>query len=173
MVAGTRDAKPVVTAAETRQHSRRCRTARRRPDRAAASSRSAPEPERPASGAAADASEADRLRLLGEDPAIGGFRKSEMETALRVESELGVTLTRSTNPAVDWVDANGKTYDSVGNFDGRYFDREWPHLQERILDHPAKADRVPIDVSRFTPAQVHLIQQFILDLGPRVFLVGM
>jgi hypothetical protein len=58
-----------------------------------------------------------------------------METALRVESELGVRLTRSTNPA--------------------------------------KADRVPIDVSRFTPAQVHLIQQFILDLGPRVLLVGM
>lgn len=48
---------------------------------------SAEEHQSSASGAAPDAAVADRLRLLGEDPAIGGFRKSEMETALRVETE--------------------------------------------------------------------------------------
>jgi hypothetical protein len=117
--------------------------------------------------------EAERLRQLGQDPATGAFREREMETASRVEKELGVRLERSTDPNVDWVDANGKSYDAVGNFDSRFFESQWPNLQTRILDHLAKADFVPIDVSRFTPAQVELVRQFIQDLGPRVFLVGM
>jgi hypothetical protein len=119
------------------------------------------------------ADEAERIRALGEDPATGAFRQSEMETANRVEQELGVTLERSTDPQVDWVDpASGKTYDAVGNFDSKYFDQQWPNLQVRIMDHLAKADFVPIDVTKFTPAQVAQVEQFIQNLGPRVFIVG-
>ena len=46
------------------------------------------------------------------------------------------------------------------------------NLQTRILDHMAKADFVPVDVSGFTEAQVSQVQQFIEPLGPSVFIVG-
>ena len=84
-------------------------------------------------------------------------------------------LSRSTDPKVDWVDAaTGKTYDAVGNFPARHFDQQWPNLQTRIVDHLAKADYVPVDVSQFTPEQIAKVQKFITDngLGPRAFLVG-
>jgi hypothetical protein len=118
--------------------------------------------------------EEERIHDLGMDPATGKFRSAEAETAQRVEQELGIELKRSTDPAVDWVDDTGKTYDAVGNFDARHFDRQWPNLQTKIIDHLGKADVVPIDVSRFTPEQVAKIAQFVSDngLAPRAFLVG-
>jgi hypothetical protein len=93
---------------------------------------------------------------------------------VRIEGERGVHLTRSevAENGPDWEGSDGKSYDAVGNFDGRYFDRQWPRLQERIVDHLEKADYVPVDVSRFTPEQVAQIKEFIGPLGPRVFLVG-
>lgn len=121
------------------------------------------------------AAEAARRQALGMDPATGKFRQAEAETARRIEELLGIELERSTNPNVDWVDpVSGLTYDAVGNFDAAYFDRQWPNLQIRIIDHLLKADRVPIDVSRFTPEQIATVQQFLTDngLGPRAFLVG-
>jgi hypothetical protein len=99
-------------------------------------------------------------------------RQSEYDTAVRVQEERGVTLRRSSDPSVDWVDDAGKTYDAVGNFPSRYFSQQWPNLQTRILDHMAKADFVPVDVSQFTSEQVALVRTFIQNLGPRVFLVG-
>lgn len=121
--------------------------------------------------------EAERLRQLGEDPATKGFRQQETETASRIEREKGVRLERSRDPAVDWVDADGKTWDAVGPFESQYFDEQWPNLQTRILDHLAKADYVPIDVTRFTPEQVEVVRRFIQTLGPesspRVFLIGL
>ena len=81
-------------------------------------------------------------------------------------------LQRSTNPGVDWVDANGNTYDAVGNFSSKYFNQQWPNLQTRILDHMAKADFVPVDVSGFTSEQIALVKQFTNPLGPSVFTVG-
>jgi uncharacterized protein YukE len=118
--------------------------------------------------------EEQRLHDLGMDPATGRFRQAEAETAQRIEQELGVELKRSTDPRVDWVDDTGKTYDAVGNFDARHFDSQWPNLQTKIVDHLAKADIVPIDVSKFTPEQVAKIAQFVSDngLAPRAFLVG-
>jgi hypothetical protein len=109
---------------------------------------------------------------LGRDPATGSFRQSEYDTAVRVQEERGVTLRRSHDPSVDWVDEAGNTYDAVGNFPSRYFDQQWRNLQTRILDHMAKADYEPVDVSQFTPEQVALVRTFVQDLGPRVFLVG-
>jgi uncharacterized protein YukE len=120
----------------------------------------------------AEIAEAQRLRQLGMDPATGAFRSREMETAGRIEEGREVRLRRSTEPRVDWVDSKGKTYDAVGNFDARYFEQQWPNLQERILDHLSKADYVVIDVSRFNASQVQLVKTFITDLGQRVFLVG-
>jgi hypothetical protein len=124
---------------------------------------------------AAEAAREARKRQLGHDPATGRYRPAEGETALRVEEATGVNLTRSPDPRVDWVDANtGKTYDAVGNFPAKHFDRQWPNLQTKIIDHLAKADFVPIDVSQFTPDQIAKIQKFITDngLAPRAFLVG-
>ncbi len=109
---------------------------------------------------------------LGMDPATGVFREAEYQTAMRVQAERGVSLTRSADPGVDWVDANGITYDAVGNFKPEFFDQQWSNLQRRILDHMAKADLVPVDVSRFTEAQIAQVKDFVGPLGPRVFLVG-
>jgi RHS repeat-associated protein len=111
-------------------------------------------------------------RELGMDPATGKFRQSEYETALRIEQERGVVLERSADPRVDWVDTSGNSYDAVGNFGSKYFEREWPNLQTRILDHMIKADFVPVDVAGFTEAQIAQVQQFIDPLGPSVFMVG-
>ena len=91
---------------------------------------------------------------------------------MRVERERGVRLEREPKGEVEWVDAEGKTYDAVGNFDSRYFDKQWPRLQARILDHLDKAECVPVDVSRSSTAQVQKVQQFVQGLGPRVFIVG-
>jgi hypothetical protein len=49
-----------------------------------------------------EATDAGRWEGLGRDPATGGYRQSEMETATRVEHELGVRLERATDPHVDW-----------------------------------------------------------------------
>lgn len=114
-------------------------------------------------------------RELGHDPATGRFRPAEAETAIRVEETKGVELARSADPRVDWRDANsGETYDAVGNFPAKHFDKQWPNLQTKITDHLDKADYVPVDVSQFTPEQIQKVREFIDDngLGPRAFLVG-
>ena len=117
----------------------------------------------------------ERLRDLGFDPATKRFRPAEAETAMRVEHERGVTLTRAPagHPA-DWLDENGKSYDAVGPFPPEFFDREWPRFSMRMELHSLKADFVPVDVSRFSREQVARIERFIMDkeLAPRVFIVG-
>ena len=118
--------------------------------------------------------EVERRRRLGLDPGQRKHLPSEEETAVRIEQELGIELTRSEDSAIDWVGSDGYTYDAVGNFDARFFDRQWSNLQRQILDHVRKADRVPVDVSRFTPEQKELVRDFLRDhqLGPRAFLLG-
>lgn len=118
--------------------------------------------------------EAQRVRDLGFDPAVGKHRPSESETALRVEDTLGIVLRRSDGDRADWVDEVGRTYDAVGNFPGSYFERQWPQLQHQIVRHLDKADLVPVDVAKFSPEQVEQVAKFIADndLGPRVFIVG-
>ncbi|MFF5291271.1 WXG100-like domain-containing protein [Paractinoplanes globisporus] len=120
------------------------------------------------------AAESQRRHNLGVDPAVARYRASEEETAVRIERELGIELTRAEDGDIDWTGSDGHTYDAVGNFDARYFDREWPNLRVRIMDHVEKADRVPVDVSRFTPEQKQLVRDFLRDnrLGPQVFLLG-
>ncbi|MEU7820823.1 pre-toxin TG domain-containing protein [Catellatospora sp. NPDC049133] len=182
-------AREVERAAEAAREAERAAEAAREAERAAEAARDA-ERAREADRAAEAAQEAERAREaeraaeaardahqreLGMDPATGRYRAAEGETALRVEDATGVELSRSTDPKVDWVDnATGKTYDAVGNFPSRHFDQQWPNLQTRIVDHLAKADYVPVDVSQFTPDQIAKVQKFITDngLAPRAFLVG-
>jgi uncharacterized protein RhaS with RHS repeats len=111
-------------------------------------------------------------RDLGMDPATGTFRQSEYDTALRIQQERGIVLQRSRSLGVDWFDSAGNTYDAVGGFEGKYFDRQWPNLQNRILGHMRKADFVPVDVSGFTAQQINQVEQFVRPLGPSIFLVG-
>lgn len=120
---------------------------------------------------ASDGSERDWR--LGYDPASQRYRQGESLTARRVEDERRTVLVRSPRKkGPDWIGPNGKTYDAVGPFAGKYFDRQWEVFQGRILDHMNKADWVPVDVSQFTPEQVERVREFIGPLGPRVFIVG-
>jgi RHS repeat-associated protein len=113
-----------------------------------------------------------RRRMLGFDQAKNKFVRSEMETALRVESQRGVSLTRSTGTAEDWFDQYGRSYDAIGNFPGEFFDREWENLKDQTVTHLAKAQFVPVDVSQFTPAQTAMVRDFIAQFGSRVFIVS-
>jgi hypothetical protein len=109
------------------------------------------------------------------DPDVGRFRPAEAETGLRIENETGVTLERLPGDSPgDWRDtATGKTYDAVGNFDGKFFDKQWANLKEQILKHLDKADFVPIDVSKFTPEQTQKVKLFLEGLHTdRAFIVG-
>jgi hypothetical protein len=73
----------------------------------------------------------------------------------------------------DWQGSDGSTYVAVGNFPSQYFDSQWKNLQNQIVRHlDFKADRVPVDVSQFTPQQVAAVKQFIAQYALRAFLVG-
>jgi hypothetical protein len=110
---------------------------------------------------------------LGEDPAHGGeFSESEYQTALRVRLDRGVILQRSQSPRLDWEADDGTTYDAVGNFPGRYLSSQWGNFTNAILTHVAKADYVPVDLSQFSPEQIDMVEQYIMQYGSRVFLVG-
>jgi hypothetical protein len=127
----------------------------------------------PAEATEAEAGMSAHARALGMDPATGGFRASESETALRIEQELGVSLTRNSGPGADWIDAAGKTYDAVGNFPAKFFDSQWGQLQTRIVDHLAKAEIVPVDISQFTAAQREIVTAFVQGLkNPNVIIIG-
>ena len=63
------------------------------------------------------------------------------------------------------MDANGRSYDAVWNFSSEFFEREWPSLQGRIVDHLAKADIVPVDVSQFTASQAQQVRDFVDSLS--------
>ncbi len=91
---------------------------------------------------------------------------------MRIMEQRGVVLWRAARKTgVDWFDQHGRTYDAVGGFPSRYFDRQWKQFSRRIVDHLEKADFVPVDVSRFSDDQVQRVREFVAPLGPRVFLV--
>jgi uncharacterized protein YukE len=133
------------------------------------------EPPKPAKPLKDPKVEEERVRSLGMDPATGKFRPNEAQTAVRLEAELGITLTRAPKGSrADWIDEAGRSYDAVGPFAAHRFDQQWGRLSEQIVLHLNKADLVPVDVSQFTPEQIVVIEKFIADekLGPRVFIVG-
>lgn len=110
---------------------------------------------------------------IGMDPATGQYRPGEAETGLRVEQQRGVTLSRyPESEGPDWIGSDGKTYDAVGNFPGKFFDQQWDQLKFRIEQHVGKADYVPVDVSQFAPEQIARVREYIQRFGDRVFVVG-
>jgi uncharacterized protein YukE len=119
--------------------------------------------------------EEQRVQQLGMDPATKRFRPTKVKTAVRIEQERGVTLTRAPegHPA-DWFDSSRRSYDAVGPFPSAFFERQWPRFSEQIELHLKKADYVPVDVSTFSRAQVARVEEFINQkgLGSRVFIVG-
>ncbi|GGK87025.1 WXG100 family type VII secretion target [Mangrovihabitans endophyticus] len=133
------------------------------------------DPEEPAQPTKDPELEAARIHGLGMDPHTAQFRPTEAETARRLERERGITLTRAPSSSrADWFDETDRSYDAVGPFDPKYFERQWRRFSEQIVLHLKKADLVPVDVSQFTPQQVARIEAFIArtNLAPRVFIVG-
>lgn len=112
--------------------------------------------------------------LLAYDPAVKKYRQSEYETAVRIIRERQVRLRRADDGARhDWVDDQGTTYDAVGNFPAKFFDKQWPTLQQQIVLHVSKAQVVPVDVAQFTEDQRALVRQFVDGLAnPQVVIVG-
>jgi len=128
-----------------------------------------------ASLASASLAERERVWALGLDAATGRFRPNEAETAVLIETALGVRLIRAPKwSRADWFDEHGVSYDAVGPFAAGRFEQQWRRFSEQILLHLRKADLVPVDVSLFTRPQVRTIERFIGDrrLTPRVFTLG-
>jgi hypothetical protein len=128
-------------------------------------------------GTAASARSAERERIwaLGLDAATGRFRPNEAETAVLIETALGVRLVRAPKwSRADWFDEHGVSYDAVGPFAAGRFEQQWRRFSEQILLHLRKADLVPVDVSLFTRPQTRTVERFIADrrLTPRVFTLG-
>ncbi len=124
---------------------------------------------------AAQAAEEARVRALGLDAATGRFRPNEAVTAVRIESTLGVRLTRAPRwSRADWFDQWGTSYDAVGPFAAGRFDQQWRRFSEQIVLHLRKAELVPVDVSLFAPHQIEIVEMFIATnrLAPRVFTLG-
>jgi hypothetical protein len=119
--------------------------------------------------------ERERVWALGMDAATGRFRPNEAETAVLIETALGVRLLRAPKwSRADWFDEHGVSYDAVGPFAAGRFEQQWRRFSEQILLHLRKADLVPVDVSLFTRPQVRTVEHFIADrrLTPRVFTLG-
>ena len=133
------------------------------------------EPEAPQKPAPDPVPDEQRVHDLGMDPATGKFRPAEAETAIRIEQERDVTLTRApAESRADWTDQAGRSYDAVGNFPPQFFDQQWAQFSYQMERHLEKADFVPVDVAQFTPEQIARIERFIAErgLGPRVFILG-
>jgi hypothetical protein len=129
----------------------------------------------PASLALASLAERERVWALGLDAATGRFRPNEAETAVLIETALGVRLIRAPKwSRADWFDEHGVSYDAVGPFAAGRFEQQWRRFSEQILLHLRKADLIPVDVSLFTRPQVRTVEHFIAArrLIPRVFTLG-
>ena len=119
--------------------------------------------------------ERERVWALGLDAATGRFRPNEAETAVLIETALGVRLIRAPKwSRADWFDEHRVSYDAIGPFAAGRFEQQWRRFSEQILLHLRKADLVPVDVSLFTRPQAGTVERFIADrrLTPRVFTLG-
>jgi hypothetical protein len=123
-----------------------------------------------------------RRYSLGLDPAKAEIlNKGEMQTALLVEAERGVQLSRDVSGDLEWYDQNGRGYDAVGNSPAQYLDVA--KFTQSIASHLLKSDVkgrpvsfIPVDVSTYTVDQISQIKAYISGLTSaeqaRVFLVG-
>ncbi|TDU05415.1 hypothetical protein EDD99_3927 [Streptomyces sp. 846.5] len=61
-----------------------------------------------------------------------------MQTALLVEAERGVQLSRDVSGDLEWYDQNGRGYDAVGNSPAQYLDVA--KFTQSIASHLLKSD---------------------------------
>lgn len=101
---------------------------------------------------------------LGFDPATKQLAVGEIDTAVSVESRLGITLKRSVDPGTDWVDDLGQTYDALGSSVKPEF-LDLANFKLRIKDHLATSNFVAVDVRSFYPAQASDILDYIKSLS--------
>ena len=123
-----------------------------------------------------------RRYSLGVDPAKGlTFNQGEMHSALRVESERGVQLTRDKTGDLEWYDQAGRGYDAVGNSPSEYL--QIPQFVNSIKAHLLKTEKsgrfvsfIPVDVSTYTADQIKAIKAAVKGLPEadqaRIFYVG-
>ncbi|MCX3063059.1 RICIN domain-containing protein [Streptomyces beihaiensis] len=119
---------------------------------------------------------------LGVDPAKGmKFNSGEMQSAIRVETERGVTLERDPSGDLEWYDQKGRGYDAVGNSPSKYL--KVPQLMNAIKGHLLKTEKsgrfvsfVPVDVFTYTAEQISEIKTAVKGLPQadqaRIFYVG-
>jgi hypothetical protein len=131
----------------------------------------------PAGASASSAADQAHYQDLGQDPAVGRFRPSEAETALRVEAQEGVKLKRFTPTAPgakgDWIDpATKKVYDGCSPPKSEHFDKQLDqgNYQKSLLahvDHPT-VDKVVIDTTNLglTKVQADKLEAEIKKLTP-------
>ncbi|MFJ9564681.1 hypothetical protein ACIRQQ_32170 [Streptomyces fuscichromogenes] len=111
-----------------------------------------------------------RRYSLGVDPAKGlKFNQGEMHSALRVESERGVQLTRDKTGDLEWYDQAGRGYDAVGNSPSECL--QIPQFVNSIKAHLLKTEKsgrfasfIPVDVSTYTADQIKAIKAAVKGL---------
>lgn len=126
--------------------------------------------------AALQASEADRLTRLGQDPANGWkFNQEEYDMAIAIEKKFGVQLIRWPNAqGPDWISLGGRTFDGIGPLKSQFFDKQWDlgNIQNQIAKHVlGKADMVPVALGDLTPEQAAKVRDFIVPFQPYVFIL--
>lgn len=94
----------------------------------------------------------------------------EAASQARTQLKLGKNLKPSPDPAVDWVDDIGKTYDQIGNPAMVPF---WAKQREQffaqVQRHLKKADFTVVDVTDFPPAIKEEISEYLLKLTDAEF----
>lgn len=124
-----------------------------------------------------DIAEGVRRRALGNDPATRRYRANEEATALRVEAQLGITLTRfqptARQPKGDWIDhSSGLVYDGCSPAPSAHFSRpqSWQSYQRSLTEHLASpsVDRVVVDVTGLglIPEQISVLVTYLGSLSP-------
>lgn len=105
---------------------------------------------------------------LGIDPDRGILSKNEIDSALRIEKKLGISLERS--QIGDWKDNQGIYYDAIGpvenpslNFD---FDSFTNSITEKHLYNPSKSEvsTFVVDMTGHPVFQIEEIKTFIQNL---------
>jgi hypothetical protein len=101
---------------------------------------------------------------LGTEAKSGQFRQAEADTGSLLQDEVG-SLKRSSDPAYDWVDAEGNTYDGVGPPPSRYFNP--PSFNQSISNHLLKQglDNVVVNITNLTAEQQAAIEAYISRLS--------
>jgi hypothetical protein len=105
--------------------------------------------------------EIERTLDLAKDT-NGQWRFDEAATALRLEQELGRTLTRSSRPGADFQDAYRTTWDAIGSgvTDRRFnYDEFTETLRDKLSRNAA--DRIAVDLTGLGSENAAMVRDYI------------